>query len=167
MVFLIITLVIMAVLNSRNQQTVNNQDLGKPSSVVDVDTQRGDLVPPSPMEANSPEVVARAFYDWYTTHPNPLGSRAYLNSPYISNDYKDSIEGFVVRGDYLESDPVLTCVDVKPPKSILAQTAVYDTNRLRASVNLQEDVEGSRVLYEVLLANINGEWLVDDVRCTL
>ncbi len=164
---LIILVIAVSILNSRKNPS---EQLNQQQTNSLINTADENIISPevtSSVEESGPEQSAIAFYNWYISTPNPLGSGQYINSPYLSPDYKDSIKGFVVRGDHLDSDPVLTCVGVEPPKKITVQPPVYDTSRLKASVNLQEETEGSKALYEMILANIEQKWLIEDVRCVL
>ena len=122
---------------------------------------------PSPTTGSTLEEAAKGFYNWYVSHPDPLGSGEYQKSPYLSPEYKETMKGFVVRGDYLSSDPVLTCADVEPTKNITTQREVYDNTMQMAYVLLQENIAEAKPLYKFVFAKVNQVWLIDDIRCVL
>ena len=123
-------------------------------------------VSPSPISGSVLEETAKGFYDWYVSQPDPLGSGDYQKIPYISVEYKKTMSGFVVRGDYLNSDPVFTCVGVKPPKNIITQREVYDDTEEKAYILIQEDMPGAKPLYKIIFHKVNEQWFIDDIRCT-
>src|SRR3989338_3015623 len=95
-IVLIVLIVLTLALGSQKQQTLQN-----------LQTQTGQLPPqttvynelPPPTSNSPPEEIAKGFYNWYVSHPNPLGSGDYQKSPYLTEGYKESMTGFVARGD--------------------------------------------------------------------
>lgn len=165
LVILLILMVLTFTLISRKQQSgqssVSEQPIGQFPAKMSSD---GTF--PSEISQFSPEKIAEDFYSWYVSHPDPLGSGEYEENPYLTEDFKETMKGFVVRKDYLDSEPVLTCVGITPPKDIIAQPVVFEGSEV-SSVILQRNVEGSIPLYKVVLKNVNQQWLIDDIRCVI
>lgn len=161
-VILIILIVLSMVLAPKKQPTRQNIETGLSSPTAATGNELSPQIGRSTLED-----AAKGFYDWYIGHPNPLGSGDYQKSPYISADYKETMSGFVKRGDHLSSDPVLTCIDIKPPSNITTQREVYDNTQQMAYVQLLENVSGATPLYKVIFKKINQQWLIDDIRCIL
>ena len=162
---LIILIVLTLTLSSRKQQS--DQGLVSKEPAEQFPSQMSsDGTFPSEISQYAPEKIAEDFYNWYVSHPDPLGSGDYQKNPLLTADFKETLSGFVVRGDYLNSEPVLTCIGITPPKDIIAQPVVFEGNEA-SSVILQRNVEGSIPLYKVILKNVDQQWLVDDVRCVI
>jgi len=167
---LIVLIVLTILLDSEKQQTDQNirtnqqieQQIEQPSSQTTISEQL-----PSPSSGSTLEEAAKGFYDWYVSHPNPLGSGDYKKSPYLSVEFKETMSGFVARGDHLNNEPVLTCVGVKPPKNIISQREVYEVTQQKAYVLLQENVVEAKPLYKFIFNKVNQIWLIDDIRCVL
>ncbi|OGK14372.1 hypothetical protein A3C98_02735 [Candidatus Roizmanbacteria bacterium RIFCSPHIGHO2_02_FULL_37_15] len=164
-IILVILILLTVVLGSQSRQIKENLQTETGQSLLQDSTQTGtyEQLPP-PTSQSTPEEVAEGFYNWYVSHPDPLGSGDYEKSLYITDEYKESMTGFVVRGDHLSGEPVLTCVGITPPKDIIAQPTVYEGSEM-SYVILQRNVEGARPLYKVILKNVQELWLVDDIRC--
>src|SRR3990167_8823602 len=167
---LIVLIVLTIVLGPKKQQTDQNiqtdQQTEQQIEQLSSQTAIGKQLP-SPTSGSTLEEAAKGFYNWYISHPDALGSVDYKKSPYLSAEYKETMSGFVIRGDHLSSDPVLTCAGLNPPKNIRTQREVYDNTKQMAYVLLQENVEQVRPLYKFIFTKVNQVWLIDDIRCVL
>ena len=163
---LIILIVLTLTLSSRKQQPDQGIISGQPAGGEFPSQMSSDNQFPSELNQYSQEKIAEDFYNWYVNHPDPLGSGDYQKNPFLTEDFKETLSGFVFRGDYLNSEPVLTCIGITPPKDIVASPAVFEGSEA-SSVILQRKVEGSIPLYKVVLKNVNQQWLIDDVRCVI
>ncbi len=159
---LIFLIALTMALSPKQQPAKQNLQTGQPASQITANEQL-----PPPTSRSTLEEAAKGFYDWYVSHPNPLGSGEYQKSPYISAEYKKTLSGFVIRGDHLNSEPVLTCVGIKPPKNIKTQRELYNDTQQMAYVFLQEDVQGAKPLYKIIFKKLNQQWFIDDIRCVL
>lgn len=181
-VVLVVVLVVLAttvaVLNSKKKtatseinqtdEMVNSQVQNESPSVVQnqADGTTGETINKSDLPPGSPEYAAREFYKWYNGHPDPLGTGAFKNNPYVSTGFKEILEDFITIGDYRKNDPVLNCIGVtNSPITLNPQTATFDAARLKATVILKEETGEKRDLYRVILVNENDKWLVKDFYC--
>ncbi|OGK14995.1 hypothetical protein A2774_01100 [Candidatus Roizmanbacteria bacterium RIFCSPHIGHO2_01_FULL_39_12c] len=179
MVFVLLSLIIiLSVLSSKKKTatseinqtddmaTTQLQDESLPVLQNQADGTTEETVNKSYPPPESPEYAAREFYKWYNGHPDPLGSGAFKNSPYVSTGFKETLEDFIILGDYKENDPVLNCIGVTDsPKTLVPQAATFDAAKLKATVILQEEIGEKRDLYRVILINENSKWLVKDFYC--
>jgi hypothetical protein len=113
----------------------------------------------------SPEYVALQFYNWYVNHKNPIGSGDYKKVPYLTEYYMEAFDSYRERGRHLQGDPVFNCLNIKPPKNVVAQDASFDQDGERAHVSIRENRELAKFIYQIILKREKGKWLVRDVWC--
>jgi hypothetical protein len=115
--------------------------------------------------ATSPEGVVQAFYNWYLGYKgNPLATRAYRTSPYLTPDFVQRIDNALISlKPGIPADPFICAQN--PPTSITAGTASISGDR--ATVVVQAHYSGSSAPNNlpVSLVRVNGQWKIDDVKC--
>lgn len=144
-----------------DSSTVTNNSSGSQSS-----NRPSEKISPTPAQ-EKPEQIALKFYNWYVSHPNPLGSRAYESLNYITEKYKKNLRLLVDDRSYVGYEVVFNCVGVEPPKKVIAQPPVTDALNGRTYVILQEDKPGALPLYQVDMHVVNGRLHINDIWCKL
>lgn len=121
-------------------------------------------------EAAEAAGVVESFYRWYLGYPgNPYAEQAYRESPLVTAGFvaemDAAIEAMRAAGPG-GADLVLCAQDV--PGETRYGAAVVEGDKATASVeqiwNPGTEFEQGREL-EVILEQVNGEWLIDEIVC--
>ena len=109
----------------------------------------------------TPEEVARKFYSWYLTYSgvSALSSGAYKTSPYLTEKFKETITYFAPYDP--QYDPVFCTPNKLANFTVQSSTTTSGGERL---VVVNSAPDGQR-LYNIIIKNVNGRWLIDDTRC--
>jgi hypothetical protein len=109
----------------------------------------------------SPDEVAAKFYTWYLAYPtNAYSSGAYKTSPYLTPKFIGVISTFTPYDGI--HDPIF-CTSNKKSNFIVNQGTPAPQGKI--NVYLQENLPNGQNLYRVVLKNIAGAWLIDDIIC--
>lgn len=116
------------------------------------------LAPPS----SSPQTAALQFYTYFFSSPkNPLANGAYKTNPYLSQDFK-----LLIAGAYDNGDVPVFCSQNKESNIIVDnQQSLYYNNGYLMEETISEAPPGNKNLYDILLENVNGKWLIYDINC--
>ncbi len=118
----------------------------------------------------TPGQVVQAFYGWYISYANsvgsPLADKMYRSSRYLAPEFVQRVDEIVASFDRGGYDPFLCAQDI-PVKFIIGKVDVLSET---ASVELNKfwnlGTEYEMITYaSVQLREINGRWLIDDVQC--
>jgi hypothetical protein len=107
----------------------------------------------------SPVNIAKNFYSWYISYPNnPISSKEFQNSPYLTTSFKQQSEDFNDPAD--KYDPVF-CKQNQMAHVAYQQKA----NPPFTDVIIHQDTIQEEDLYRVVFAHIKGQWLITDIIC--
>ena len=158
----VIILMVVVILTSGSQNTSNQVNNSG-------DTNRGgsnSTIPtavPSIASQFTPSVVAKDFYDWYVNSPDPIKSGEYEKRSQITVEFKLVMGSFVKRGIDPGYDHVF-CEYTELPKAVKFEDPILEKTDI-ANVMVRENFSDGRILFQIKLKNIKGQWLVDDVWC--
>lgn len=112
-------------------------------------------------ESLSPEEVAGKFYSWYLKYPgmSALTSGAYKDNVYLTDKFKHVLS-IMASLSNLRDDPVFCSANKSTKFTVLPATVTPDGWRSVMIRNPQ-----GRDLYEIILENSTGKWLVADTIC--
>jgi hypothetical protein len=134
-----------------NSRQINQPDKNRP-------TETETFAPLS----NSPQEAAKQFYTYYfSTLANPLANGAYKTNPYLSQDFKDLLDGGYDNGNA----PVFCPQNKRTNITVGKEVQVYVENQYMTEETISEAPPGTKDLYTILLKNDNGKWFVEDVNC--
>lgn len=126
---------------------------------------------PAPAKASAlkPDVVVERFYRWYLDYPgNVLVDEAYRTSEYLTEELVQRVDDYLAAqsGGPGGGDPFLCAQDI--PGAIEVDEAVISGESAEVVVH---KVWNAGTEYEsvydhtVLLRLVDGDWLIDEVRC--
>jgi hypothetical protein len=110
--------------------------------------------------STKPEDVIQEFYDWHINYEgNTLVDKAYQSSDYLTEDFIATLDAFTAGS--MMFDPILCAKD--RPESIMPGEATISGEQ--ANVLVTTSFVGHS--FEVVLSQVNGEWKIDNVICTV
>ena len=105
------------------------------------------------------EVIVKDFYNGYIQYDgNPLVDKAYQSNAFLSDDFIVFLDEFTSEG--MMYDPILCAQDI--PQSITVGDPIPSGDRV--TVPVKTSFEGHH--FEVELKQVDGEWKIDNVRCS-
>jgi hypothetical protein len=124
-------------------------------------------VPAMAQPAEMPDRVTATFYEWYTGYPasnggnSPLADHAYRQSPYLTTDFVERVDGILTSFTTGGFDPFLCAQDV-PERFEFDPASISDG---RAKVTARGVYSGGNSSFAVGLRLENGAWKIWDVTC--
>jgi hypothetical protein len=115
---------------------------------------------------NADQVVAKLF-DWYTSYPannggnSPLADKAYRQSPYLTADFVERVDGILTSFTTGGFDPFLCAQDV--PERFEFDPANFSADH--AKVTARGVYSGGNSSFVVGLRIENNAWKIWDVTC--
>ena len=121
-----------------------------------------ELPSPAAIQTATPEEITSKFYSWYLSYMgNPYASGAYKASSFLTPAFKNVISSFAPYDGV--HDPIV-CAISKKSNFLVKQASPPDING-KVTVLVTENVPNGRNLYNAVLQNLNGKWLIDDFMC--
>ena len=106
------------------------------------------------------EEIVKDFYNGYIQYDgNPLVDKAYQANPFLSDDFITFLDEFTSDG--MMYDPILCAQDF--PQSISVGDPIPSDDQV--IVPVKTSFEGHH--FEVELKQVDGEWKIDSVRCSI
>jgi hypothetical protein len=124
-------------------------------------------IPAMAQTTETPDEVTAKFYSWYTGYPastggnSPLADRAYRQSPYLTTDFIERVDGILTSFTDGGFDPFLCAQDV--PERFEFDPATFSDDR--AKVTARGVYSGGDSSFVVGLRQENGAWKIWDVTC--
>jgi hypothetical protein len=115
---------------------------------------------PTDYQPVPPEEITTKFYAWWLTTQSKNITNAYKTSPYLTDDFKNTIESFDPTNSI--HDPVF-CQRNK--KTNFLVTPAYVGPNGKTYTNIQQNIPNGKNLYRVVFFYNGQQWLIDDIVC--
>lgn len=118
-------------------------------------------MPAADLAQLTPQQTVQAFYDWYLdysqTKGNVIVDKAYHDSPYLTQEYVQSVDDLIASFDKGGFDPFLQAQDIPEFVAVQDETITGD----RAVVLASTSFEGQELLVDLVL--VDGVWRINHI----
>lgn len=115
----------------------------------------------APLASNAKDAT-KQFYLYYTSSSkNPLANGAFKTNPYLSSDFKETIADAYKNGNV----PLFCTQNIRSNIVVGQEQQVYYNNGYITEEVISEAPPGTKNLYNVLLEQVNGKWMIMDINC--
>jgi len=114
-----------------------------------------------PLTGTAKEATAQ-FYKYYTSSAqNPMSAGAFKKSPYLTSEFKETIEAAYDNGNV----PIFCPTNIRKNIVVGNESTYYYDNGYNTREVISDAANPSKQLFSVILKPVNNTWQIFDIDC--